>query len=59
MNYNFKKEKARQNAIEWQSSIINEDEKPSLDEFVEQQSKFEKLAKRFGLLQEFKENGII
>ena len=57
--YKELKEEAREKAIDWQNEIITEDEVPSLDEFCEQQYKFEKLAKRYGLVKEFKENAII
>ena len=57
--YRELKEKTRQLAKDWQYSIMTEQETPSLDEFWDMQTKFEKLGKRYGLIKEFRENGII
>ena len=57
--YKELKERAREKAIEWQYNIIEEIERPTLDEFANKQYCFEKLAKRYGLIKEFRENGII
>ena len=55
--YQERKEKAREEAKAWQLDFVNNNY--SYEEFFEAQSKFEKLAKRYGLTKEFKENGII
>lgn len=55
--YQERKEKAREEAKTWQFTISERSD--SYAEFLEAQSKFEKLAKRYGLTKEFKENGII
>lgn len=53
--YQQGKECAREKAIEWQS-----EQKPkSWLELANEQEKFERLAKRYGLVKEFRENGII
>lgn len=56
--YKELKEETRENAINWQINIVEEIETPTLDEFADKQCYFEKLAKRYGLLREFRENGI-
>lgn len=55
--YQERKEKAREEAKTWQFAISERND--SYGEFLEAQSKFEKLAKRYGLTKEFKENCII
>lgn len=55
--YQELKNKAREEAKTWQLDFVNNNY--SYEEFFEAQSKFEKLAKRYGLTKEFKENGII
>ena len=55
--YQERKNKAREEAKAWQFAISERND--SYEEFFEAQSKFEKLAKRYGLTKEFKENGII
>lgn len=57
MTYKEKKEHIRQKAIEWQGSFAYC--LWSYGEVVEFQNKFERLGRRFGLLKEFRENGII
>ena len=57
MNYTEHKEKARNEAIEWQHDFANHDYYWS--ELAEFSAHFEKLGRRYGLLREFKENGII
>ena len=57
MTYQEKKEYVRQKAIDWQNSF--QYCLWSYGEVAEFQAKFERLGKRFGLLKEFKENGII
>lgn len=56
MSYSIKKSIARQVAIEWQH-----EENPydiSMGELLRITSRFYKLGKRYGLLREFRENGI-
>ena len=55
--YQIKKEKARQEAIEWQRNF--DEHNLSWNELYMQQIRFEKLARQFGLRKEFRENGII
>jgi hypothetical protein len=54
--YQQLKEAAREAAIDWQNSW--QDNCPSYGELAEDQEQFEKLGRRYGLLQEFRENGI-
>jgi len=55
--YKMQKAQARQEAIDYQAKSSLESS--SLGELVEKQVYFAKLAKRFGLAKEFKENGIL
>lgn len=55
--YQENKEKAREKAIEWQRDFENHNY--SWGELAYYGAYFEKLAKRYGLVEEFKENGII
>lgn len=55
--YQELKNKAREEAKAWQLDFVNNNY--SYEEFFEAQLEFEKLAKRYGLTKEFKENGII
>lgn len=55
--YQIEKEKARQEAIKWQHDFDNHNY--SYYELWEQQIRFTKLARQFGLRKEFRENGII
>lgn len=55
--YQKAKEKARNRAIEWQMDFNNHNY--SYEELVCYQNYFMKLAKRCGLIKEFKENGIV
>lgn len=57
MNYREKKEAARNKAIEWLAGF--EDRVDSYESMLEANAYFEKLGRRYGLTQEFKENGII
>lgn len=57
MSYAEKKAKAREEAIEWQRKCSVEDIYMSV--YVHYSFYFEKLGKRYGLLREFRENGII
>lgn len=56
-NYQKQKEKARQTALIWQ--LRANVKKYSYGELVNYYAQFEKLGKRYGLLKEFRENGII
>lgn len=55
--YQIEKEKVRQKAIEWQHAFNNKS--ISFDDLVYIGEHLEKLAYRYGLIKEFKENGII
>lgn len=55
--YQRAKAKARNEAVEWQMGFC--DHNYSYGELVYWQGYFERLAKRYGLVEEFKENGII
>lgn len=57
MTYQENKEIARQKAIDWQNETAKKD--VFCSELVEQAEYFQKIAKRYGLTKEFKENGII
>ena len=54
--YNRLKEAARQAAIEWQ--LTSQDKPMSYSELAEAGERFYTLGKRYGLLKEFRENGI-
>lgn len=56
MNYKKQKSNARQIAIDWQSS--NGSNNLSMVEYMMATSRFYKLGKQYGLLREFRENGI-
>ena len=53
--YQIEKEKSRQEAIEWQNNF----DSCSFGELMHAEIYFEKMARRYGLIKEFKENGII
>lgn len=55
--YQKAKERARDKAIEWQLDFDNHNY--SWGELAYYGNYFERLAKRYGLIKEFKENGII
>lgn len=55
--YQKRKNAARDKAIEWQYDFNNHNY--TWEELVDIQERFEKLGKRYGLLGEFRENGII
>ena len=57
MAYIKTKEQARQYAIDWQ--VWQSDKNLSYEEVIHFQKKLTTLAKRFGLMCEFKENAII
>lgn len=56
-NYQIYKEKMREKAIEWQHDFGNHNY--SYQELNKYQNYFRKKAKIYGLIKEFKENGII
>ena len=56
-SYQKRKNAAIQKALEWQADFGNHNY--SYGELAEWASYFEQLAKRYGLTEEFKENGII
>ena len=55
--YQKNKARARHTAIAWQAAM-NENA-PTWGELAESMAYFEKIGKRYGLIKEFKENGII
>lgn len=55
--YEYKKARAREKAIQWQYEFSEHNY--SMYELYEFGVYFEKLGKRYGLLKEFRENGII
>lgn len=55
--YQIEKEKARQEAIEWQNDFDSHNY--SWSELAFFGEYFSRLAKRYGLVKEFRENGII
>ena len=57
-NYQKRKEAVRQEAIEWQYKFGEEDLDMSIQELAEVGDYFHKLGKRYGLLEEFRENAI-
>lgn len=57
--YKERKAEAREEAKEWQMNCQDFTHSISWGEYAEQVAHFEKLAKRYGLVKEFKENGII
>jgi hypothetical protein len=58
MNYYAKrKEEARRQAIAWQ--LEQSEKSSSYMEIAEQSNHFENLGRRYGLLTEFRENGIL
>ena len=56
MTYQELKERARQAAIDWQNDNI--DFQYSYEGLITLQNYFYKIGKRYGLLKEFRENGI-
>ena len=54
--YEEKKERVRQEAIDWQNEFCNHNY--SYGELTKFGYYFEKLGRRYGLLKEFRENGI-
>jgi len=55
--YKIGKARARAEAIDWQNDFANHNY--SLSEVIDFENHFAKLGKRYGLLKEFRENGII
>lgn len=55
--YKEKKSEARSEAIEWQYAFCDRD--ISWEELAEETEHFVKLAKRYGLTREFKQEGVI
>lgn len=55
--YDKAKAKARQEAIDWQHQASTQN--LSYSEIVEKNNYFERLGKRYGLIKEFRENGVI
>lgn len=55
--YQRRKEQARAQAAEWQARFA--DASHSWGELSQDAARFERLARRYGLLQEFRENGIL
>lgn len=55
--YRKSQERARDKAVEWQ--LDSGDQNYSYGELVYWQNYFTRLAKRYGLVKEFRENGII
>lgn len=56
-NYQQQKQKARERAINWQRWASNS--RPSMHELAVTGEHFKRIGKRYGLIKEFKENGII
>lgn len=57
MNWIKTKDQARQYGIDWQNWASNQS--LSYGELIHFQNKLTKLAEKFGLVEEFKENGLI
>lgn len=55
--YQRRKDTAREQAAQWQTDFS--DRSPSWGEIAAQQRQLEQIARRYGLLREFRENGII
>ena len=55
-NYQKMKEKARQEAIDWQ---MNASENHSMGELREAHQHFLSMGRKYGLIEEFRENGVI
>lgn len=56
--YALRKEKARREAIEWQQEMTADGVNPSYADLARAAKYFGKLAKAYGLIKEFRENGI-
>ena len=57
LTYSEKKAKLREEAVEWQCDFSKHNY--SYGELAEMQAYFEKEGKKYGLMKEFRENGII
>ena len=55
--YRKMQQRARNKAVEWQLDFNNHDY--SYEELIYYGNYFERLAKRYGLVKEFRENGIV
>ena len=56
--YDNQREKARNEAIAWQLNLSNQDDY-SMEDLWRDQQYFIALGKKYGLMDEFRENGII
>ena len=52
-----KKERARDLAVAWQLNLNNVDH--SWQYFIDWHARFERIGRKYGLIREFKENGIL
>ena len=61
MSYAMKKEKVRSEAVEWQNKLYSDDYYKTYDpdEVYSKTLYFRRMGKRYGLLEEFRENGIV
>lgn len=61
MSYAMKKEKVRSEAVEWHNKLYSEDYYKTYDpdEVYINTLYFQRMGKRYGLLEEFRENGIV
>ena len=57
-NYEIKKEEARQKAVCWQIKTSQRHSPKTWGEIWEEHEELKRLAKCYGLIKEFKENGI-
>lgn len=57
--YRERQAKARQLAIDWQNSLDLDKHDWSLLYLQEWYSRFERIGRKYGLIREFKENGIL
>lgn len=57
--YQIKKQKARQIAIDWQNLLDLDKHGWSLEYLQAWAERFERIGRKYGLMREFKENGIL
>lgn len=57
--YTIKKDHARQIAIDWQNNLDLDKHGWSMDYLQNWYERFERIARKYGLIREFKENGIL
>lgn len=57
--YMIKKQKARQIAIDWQTSLDLDKHGWSLQYLNNWAERFERIGRKYGLIREFRENGIL